>query len=261
MSAKIAVIKLGGHAMDDIGLLCAFAQDLAKLATKNLKFVIVHGGGPAINVLLQRLGIQSSFLNGLRVTTPETLEAVELALCGQVNKTIVRHLQKFGVPAVGISGQDGNLLQAQRKNEQLGLVGTITRVQPALLEALLAGDFLPIVAPVALNADFQPLNVNADTAAGAIAGALKADYFILISDVPGVLDAEQKLLPRLGLRQIASLRAAGVVTGGMIPKLECCQYALDQGSQSALILNGKEANALVRFIENGEALGTSIERG
>lgn len=258
MSDKIAVIKLGGHAMDDADLLAAFAADLVQLSKKGMKFVIVHGGGPAINALLKRLNIQSNFVNGLRVTTEQTLAAVEMALCGEVNKAVVRHLQKYGLAAAGISGQDGMLLQAAIKDPILGLVGEIRQVNTPILTALLTSGFLPVIAPVALSKDFQPLNVNADTAAGAMAGALNADYFILISDVPGVLDANKKLLPRLALKEIADLRKSEVITGGMIPKVECCHFALQHGSRTALILDGRQPNALARFIDNNERLGTVI---
>lgn len=257
-SRKLAVIKLGGHAMDDGDLLAAFARDVAGLYAKGMEFIIVHGGGPHINALLARLRIDSTFINGLRVTDNETLEAVELALCGAVNKAVTRHMQKNGCRAAGISGQDGPILRAAIKDEALGRVGRITGVDPDLLFALLKGGFLPVVAPLALDQRGEPLNVNADTAAGAIAGAMHADYFVLVSDVPGVLDEQKNLLPRLDTEEISDLRQAGIISGGMIPKVESCQHALAQGCHNALILNGREENSLARYIEAGEKLGTLI---
>lgn len=259
MPEKIAVIKLGGHAMDDADLLDAFAEDVSALAGKGMKIVIVHGGGPHINALLKRLGIESAFVNGLRVTDEATLETVEMVLCGKVNKQVARDLQKHGVSAVGVSGEDGCLLLAEVKDADLGRVGKIIKVDPRLLCILLDAAFTPVVAPVALDAQGVPLNVNADTAAGAIAGALRADFFVLVSDVPGVLDADKHLMPRLNSARIAEMRQSGVISGGMIPKVECCQMALKAGCQNAIILDGRQINSLGRFIEKGEALGTVIE--
>lgn len=258
---KLAVIKLGGHAMDDSDLLSAFAADVARLSAQGMQFIIVHGGGPHINALLKRLNIESTFVNGLRVTDLATLEAVELALCGSVNKAVARHMQRHGCRAAGISGQDGPILRASIKDASLGRVGTVTSVAPELLLALLNNGFIPVVAPLALDPAGEPLNVNADTAAGAIAGALQADYFVLISDVPGVLDAGNNLLPRLDTEEIDSLMKEGVISGGMIPKVESCQHALARGCNNSLILNGKESNSLSRYLERGEKLGTLISAG
>lgn len=258
MTEQLIVIKLGGHAMDDAQLLQAFAQDVATLSRKGFKFVIVHGGGPHINSLLKRLNIQSEFVNGLRVTDVLTLEVVELALCGQVNKATVRNLLKAGVMAVGVSGEDAGMLEAVTKDSALGRVGKVTKVNTHLLRSLLDDGFVPVVAPLALDNGCEPLNVNADTAAGAIAGALQAKYFVLLSDVPGVLDGEKMLMEHLSPSEIASMRQSGVINGGMIPKVECCQTALETGCGNAIILDGRPAHSLQRFIENGEALGTII---
>ena len=255
---KLAVIKLGGHAMDDEPLLQAFLGDVSTLLSSGWQFVIVHGGGPHINALLQRLNIKSEFVNGLRVTDAETLTAVEMALCAQVNKDITRRLLKTGVNAVGICGQDNAMLRAEVKDRALGLVGRVTEVNPQLPQTLLAADILPVVAPLALGPDFQPLNVNADTAAGAIAGAMGAAFFVLLSDVPGVLGEEGQLLRRLNGLEIERLRREAIITGGMIPKVECCQTALASGCASALILDGRQEHALANYLTRNAPQGTEI---
>lgn len=254
----LIVIKYGGHAMDDPALAKAFGEDLAALGAMNMRFVIVHGGGPMINALLKRLKIESEFVNGLRVTSDAVLEAVEMALCGTVNKEVTRFLQAQGLKAVGVSGQDGKLLLATLKDPALGRVGIIECVNPALIQCLLDAGFVPVVAPLALDKAGKPLNVNADTAAGALAGALGATRFILISDVPGVLDAEGQLFSYLSQSAIEDLRERGVISGGMIPKVEACLGARRMGSGEALVLDGRQPNALRRFLLGNEPLGTVI---
>ncbi len=258
MNNATVVIKYGGHAMDKPELCTAFATDLAQLSAQDMGFVVVHGGGPQISALLTRLNIESRFENGLRVTDEATMAAVEMVLCGQVNKAVVASFAAHGARAAGISGRDGNLLRAVVKNPALGLVGEVEAVDPALILCLLEGDFVPVVAPVANGPDGQALNINADTAAGALAGALAADYFILISDVPGVLDAEGRLITSLTRAEIEKLRAEGVITGGMIPKVESCLHALDAGCQRALILDGRSPSSLRRYLLDDAPLGTVV---
>ena len=258
MNNATVVIKYGGHAMDKPELCTAFATDLAQLSAQDMGFVVVHGGGPQISALLKRLNIESRFENGLRVTDEATMAAVEMVLCGQVNKAVVASFAAHGARAAGISGRDGNLLRAVVKNPALGLVGEVETVDPALILCLLEGDFVPVVAPVANGPDGQALNINADTAAGALAGALAADYFILISDVPGVLDAEGRLITSLTRAEIEKLRAEGVITGGMIPKVESCLHALDAGCQRALILDGRSPSSLRRYLLDDAPLGTVV---
>ncbi|MGE4312438.1 acetylglutamate kinase [Desulfovibrio sp.] len=258
MNNATVVIKYGGHAMDKPELCTAFATDLAQLSAQDMGFVVVHGGGPQISALLKRLNIESRFENGLRVTDEATMAAVEMVLCGQVNKAVVASFAAHGARAAGISGRDGNLLRAVVKNPSLGLVGEVEAVDPALILCLLQGDFVPVVAPVANGPDGQALNINADTAAGALAGALAADYFILISDVPGVLDAEGRLITALTRAEIEKLRAEGVITGGMIPKVESCLHALDAGCQRALILDGRSPSSLRRYLLDDAPLGTVV---
>ena len=256
--SRTVVIKFGGHAMDKEALCAAFAEDLAFLSAEGTRCVVVHGGGPQISALLERLHIESRFENGLRVTDEATMQAVEMVLCGQVNKDVVRRFAAHGVRAAGISGRDGGLLLASVRQPTLGRVGEVDKVDPALVECLLAGGFVPVVAPVASDAAGQPLNINADTAAGALAGALHADYFVLISDVPGVLDADKKLIPSLDRARIAGLIESGVINGGMIPKVQSCLHALDEGCTRALILDGRQPSSLRRYLLDGEPLGTVV---
>lgn len=258
MKDATVVIKYGGHAMDKPELSSAFATDLAQLSAQGMNFVVVHGGGPQISSLLKRLNIESHFVEGLRVTDADTMEAAEMVLCGQVNKAVVNEFTLQGVRAAGISGRDGGLLRAKIKNPALGLVGTVEAVDPTLPRCLLDGGFVPVVAPVASGPDGEALNINADTAAGALAGALNADYFVLISDVPGVLDADGRLITSLNRKEIATLREAGVITGGMIPKVEACLNALNAGCRRALILDGRAPSSLRRYLLDDAHLGTVV---
>ncbi|MDR3358319.1 MAG: acetylglutamate kinase [Desulfovibrio sp.] len=258
MTRDTFVVKYGGHAMNDDALAAAFADDLARLAVRGTRFVIVHGGGPQITGLLERLNIESRFVDGLRVTDAATMRAVEMVLCGEVNKAVVSALSRRLVRAAGISGRDGGLLRAEAGNPALGLVGEVRSVDPSLLECLLNGEFVPVVAPVASGPDGGPLNINADTAAGAIAGALRAAYFVLVSDVPGVLAASKKVVPELDRAAVARLKDEGVISGGMIPKVDACLNALSAGCRRALVLDGRAPSSLSRCLLNGEPLGTVI---
>ena len=255
----LVVIKYGGHAMTDAALSAAFASSLARLGAQGMRCVIVHGGGPQINALLERLHIQSEFVDGLRVTSPAVMEAVEMVLCGQVNKAVVSDFQQHGAAAVGVSGKDGGLFAGRVLKPELGLVGQVHTVRPKVVQTLLDGGFVPVVAPVAMADDGASLNINADTAAGALAGALCADYFVLVSDVPGVLDADKKLIPTLTRADIDRLRADGTIYGGMIPKVGACLNALDAGCKRALILDGRAENSLERYLREGAPLGTVVE--
>lgn len=244
--------------MDKPDLAAAFAKDVASLSADGDQVVVIHGGGPQIGSLLGRLGIKSSFVDGLRVTDAATMQAVEMVLAGEVNKAVVAHLTNHGVRAAGISGRDGKLLQAVVRSEALGRVGDVTVVDPGLVRCLLAGGFVPVIAPVASAPDFSPLNVNADTAAGAIAGSLQADCFVLVSDVPGVLDEDGRLLPDMDRKTAMAMREDGTVHGGMIPKLEACFNALDAGCATALILDGRQEGSLGRHLRGSSVAGTVV---
>ncbi|MDR1659803.1 MAG: acetylglutamate kinase [Desulfovibrio sp.] len=258
MTQDTVVVKYGGHAMSAAALAEAFVDDLAGLAARGMRFVIVHGGGPQITALLKRLNIKSRFVDGLRVTDAATMQAVEMVLCGEVNKAVVSSFSRRRVRAAGISGRDGGLLRAEVGNPALGLVGEVRSVDVALLDCLLDGGFVPVVAPVASGPSGEPLNINADTAAGAIAGALHAAYFVLVSDVPGILDADRELIPELDRVAVARLRDQGVISDGMLPKVEACLNALSAGCPRALILDGNAPSGLRRCLLGGEALGTVI---
>ncbi len=260
--SSVVVIKYGGHAMDDPRLQAPFASSLKDLKDQGTNLVLVHGGGPQINSLLNRLQIKSNFEQGLRVTCPATMEAVEMVLCGQVNKAVVSLLQQAGALAVGICGQDARLFEARVLKPELGLVGEVSKVNANIVKVLLEGGYIPVIAPVAAHKDsneHRALNINADTAAGALAGALQADYFVLVSDVPGVLDAQGNLLPRLTKAEIETLKQENVISGGMIPKVDACLHALEVGCKKALILDGRAESSLQRYLVNNEPLGTVIE--
>lgn len=235
-----------------------FMDDLAQLVNEGYKFVLVHGGGPAINELLSIFSLKGVFKNGLRVTDKPTMEVVELALCAKVNKQLVRDLSQKGINSAGISGEDGHLLEAEKIDESLGYVGKITKVNPALLECLLAGAFMPVVSPVALDKNGELLNVNADTAAGAIAGALMADLFVFVSDVPGVLDESGSKFSYLANTSIKELKEKQIINGGMIPKVDACLHALATGAKKAVIMDGSKKGSLRDLVMNKELAGTEI---
>ncbi len=259
MKTRYIVIKFGGHTMTDPALRDAFVKDLTPIAASGRRCVVVHGGGPQISSLLKRLNIPSHFEKGLRVTDEAAMEAVEMALSAQVNKELVGAFTAQGARAAGISGRDGGpLLRARVRDPLLGRVGEVTAVDPDILTLLVQGGYLPVVSPIAEGEDAAPLNLNADTAAGAVAGALQAEFFVLMSDVPGVLDAEKNLLPRLTRGDIETLKENGVISGGMIPKVDACLHALDQGCLKAVILNGAEPSALRRLLEGDDRLGTVV---
>lgn len=259
MGIESCVIKFGGHAMDEEILKNIFLKDLAVVArTGGKRIALVHGGGPFINAHLQQLELPSRFIDGLRVTDEAVMKSVEMVLCGQVNKALTAEIEALGVASAGISGRDGGLLRARCQRPELGLVGEITHVNTGLLDCLFAGGYLPVIAPVAAGPDWEALNINADTAAGAIAGALGADIFILVSDVPGVLDSQGMVLPRLDESAVRELKDAGVVSGGMIPKLDSCLHAIEAGCKCALILDGRMPGALGLALKGANAPGTLI---
>jgi acetylglutamate kinase len=234
----------------------------------------VHGGGPQIGKMLDRLGIQSEFRGGLRVTDEATVEVVEMVLAGSINKQIVGWISAEGGRAIGLCGKDGNMVRAKRAmktvvdpenhTEQaidLGLVGEPEHVERGVLDAVLKAELIPVLAPVAYGADGQTYNVNADTFAGAIAGALRAKRLLLLTDVPGVLDKDKKLIPELTVEDCRRLIADGTITGGMIPKIETCMYAIERGVEAVVILNGKVNHAVLLELFTDYGAGTLIRRG
>lgn len=257
LHTDICVIKYGGNAWSDNDHLTAFARAVAEFRRFNKNLVLIHGGGPQINVWLEKTAINSHFVDGERYTDNAALEVTEMVLCGQVNKKIVRALAAQGIKAVGISGQDGGLLTAKAV-EHLGQVGRISAVEPALIQLLLKNDYLPVIAPPATSLQFAALNVNADYAAARIAGALGAKYLILLTNVAGILDERHRRIPVLNRAKIQALKEAGIINGGMLPKTDCALNALDNGCQKVVILDGRSSESLSAFAVHPEQVGTQI---
>ncbi len=265
------VVKYGGHAMGEEHLARMFGSDIALLKQVGVNPVVVHGGGPQINAMLKRLDIKSSFIDGLRITDAATVEAVEMVLAGTVNKHVAELINRAGALAVGICGKDGGLIRARkvertRKNPEtgamepidLGFVGEPEHVDVRVIHALTGAGLIPVIAPVGVGADGQTYNINADTVAGAIAGALGATRLLMLTDVPGVLDENKKMIPEMTLETVAAGIASGMISGGMIPKVENCVDAVQRGAKGAVILDGRLPHAclLELFTEGG--IGTII---
>ncbi|KCZ61505.1 acetylglutamate kinase [Hyphomonas sp. L-53-1-40] len=272
-AGKTIVVKYGGHAMVDERLSAIFARDVVLLKTLGIHPVIVHGGGPQIGKLLDRLGIVSEFKGGLRVTDEATMEVVEMVLSGPINKSIVRAINQAGGKAVGLSGSDGNLIQAEKakKTERdpdshieqvldLGFVGEPTAVDTSVIDALLKSDsqLIPVVAPVGVGKDGHRYNVNADTSAGALASALGASRLFLLTDVAGVLDKQKNLMRELAVDAIPDLISDGTAAGGMIPKLETAAQSVKHGVGAAVILDGRAPHALLMELFTEHGAGTLI---
>lgn len=264
------VIKYGGAAMKEPELKRGFAQDITLLQYLGINPVVVHGGGPQIGQVLTRMNIPTRFVEGLRVTDAPTMDVVEMVLAGKINKEIVNLVNSAGGRAVGLSGKDGRLLEAQklefyrpREDEppeiiDIGLVGEVTAVNAELIRTLQANNFIPVIAPVGVGQDGETYNINADTVAGAVAGALQAAKLILLTDVAGVLDKEGQLISSLTRRQAVDLIEAGTVSGGMVPKLKCCLEALEEGVAKAHILDGRILHAVLLEIFTDRGIGTEI---
>ena len=268
---KVVVVKYGGHAMGDPDLAKAFARDITLLETSGVRPVVVHGGGPQIGEMLDRLGIKSEFKAGLRVTDKRTVEVVEMVLAGSINKEIVMAINAEGGKAVGLSGKDGNMVFAEKVTKtakdpdsniekviDLGFVGEPKTVNRAVIDMVLGAELIPVIAPVAPGKDGETYNVNADTFAGAIAGALNAVRLLFLTDVPGVLDKQGKLLKELTVAEVKALIADGTISGGMIPKVETCVEALARGVEGVVILNGKTPHAVLLELFTDHGAGTLI---
>jgi acetylglutamate kinase len=261
----IVVVKYGGHAMGDEKLARDFAKDMVLLELSGVKPVVVHGGGPQIGAMLKKLGIKSEFSDGLRVTDKATIEIVEMVLAGSINKQIVGFINAEGGHAIGLCGKDGNMVIARKaaptsESVDLGFVGEPSKVDTIVLDQVLGRELIPVLAPIAAGADGETYNVNADTFAGAIAGALKAKRLLFLTDVPGVLDKEKNLIKQLRIDEIHALIADGTITGGMIPKVETCIYALEQGVEGVVILDGKTPHAVLVELLTDHGAGTLITR-
>jgi acetylglutamate kinase len=266
----IVVVKYGGHAMGDETTGRNFARDMVLLEQSGVNPVVVHGGGPQIGAMLKKLGIESRFSGGLRITDKATMEIVEMVLAGGINKELVGAINAQGGRAIGLCGKDGNLLIARKMARgaagdlgdgvDLGFVGEPDKVDTTVLEQVLGRELIPVLAPVAQGGDGESYNVNADTFAGAIAGALGAKRLLLLTDVPGVLDKDQKLIKELKVDEIRGLIADGVITGGMIPKVETCIYAIERGVEGVVILDGKIPHAVLIELLTDFGAGTLITR-
>ncbi|HEY3235978.1 MAG TPA: acetylglutamate kinase [Polyangiaceae bacterium] len=269
---RIFVVKYGGHAMEDDALKESFARDVCLLRYVGIRVVVVHGGGPQITSMLSRLGIQSNFSAGLRITDDETMSVVEMVLGGRINQEVVGLICRHGGRAVGLSGKDDEFMRARRLSEvsaqvkgvaqtvDLGRVGEITQVRCTLLQELMEKGFIPVVASIAVGEDGLALNVNADTAAGKIAAALSAAKLVFMTDVEGVRDADGKLVSSLRARDAEHLITAGVVGEGMIPKLHSALEAVDDGVEKVHIIDGRRRHALLLEIFTDRGVGTEIQR-
>ncbi len=261
-SGSTFVVKYGGAAMEEESLKKEFARDMVLLKYVGINPVIIHGGGPEIGRLLRDLKIETKFVDGLRVTDEKTLEVVEMVLSGHINKEIVKNICDAGGRAIGISGKDGKLLTAKKvARNDIGLVGEIVDVNVDLIKSMSARGYIPIIAPIAYGIDGNSYNINADTAAGSIAKALAAEKFILLTDVKGVLDKKGELLSTLKESEIETLVKDKTISGGMLPKVDCCINALQGGVRGAHIINGKIAHAILLEVFTNSGIGTQITGG
>ena len=260
---KVVVVKYGGNAMLNEELKQAVMEDIVLLSTIGIKVVLVHGGGPEINKMLEKVGKESKFVDGLRYTDEETMEVVQMVLTGKLNKDIVGILLQKGGKAVGLSGVDSGLLRAVKTTKDLGFVGEVTQVHPEIITSLLDKGFIPVVSTVALGeqGDDSRYNINADTAAAKIAVALKAEKFVQLTNVPGVLrniDDPTTLIKRIEKTALGSLKATGIIAGGMIPKIDCCLTALEGGVPRTHIIDGRVPHSLLIEMFSDRGIGTMI---
>jgi acetylglutamate kinase len=258
---KTVVIKYGGNAMTEPELRASFAVDVVLLKYIGMRPVIVHGGGPQIGQTLERLGKQSTFVGGLRVTDDETMEVVEMVLGGRVNREIVALVQKAGGRAIGLTGNDDDMIRVTQRltdDRDLGRVGRVTGLDPAPIVAVANAGFIPVIAPIGVDETGVTHNVNADEAAGAIAGALRAEKLVLLTDVTGVIDAGGELVQQLDVREARKYIAEGTIREGMIPKVECCMAALDAGVAKAHVIDGRVLHALLLEIFTDGGVGTLL---
>jgi acetylglutamate kinase len=270
---ETVVVKYGGHAMGEENAARSFARDIVLLEQTAINPVVVHGGGPQIGDMLKRLGIKSEFAAGLRITDAATIEIVEMVLAGSINKQIVGYINEAGGKAVGLCGKDGNMVVARKVNRtvvdpgshiekivDLGFVGEPDKVDVTVLDQILGRELIPVLAPVAMSSVGGTYNVNADTFAGAIAGALKAKRLLLLTDVPGVLDKSKQLIKQLTIADARRLIADGTISGGMIPKVETCIYALEAGVEGVVILDGKVEHAVLLELLTDLGAGTLLTK-
>ena len=260
-SGKIVVIKYGGNAMVNEQLKQQVMEDVALLWLIGVKVVLVHGGGPEISETMKRLGKQAQFVNGLRVTDKETVDIVQMVLAGKVNKTLVNLLQMKGGHAVGLSGIDGGIIEATMKDETLGYVGKITRIRTQPIMDLLEKNYIPVISTIASDRQGNPYNINGDTAAANIAGALNAERLIMMTDIAGILrdkDDPSTLIPALTVSEAKKLFDEGVISGGMIPKVDCCVEAIGKGVKHVVIMDGRVPHSILMELLTDEGAGTMV---
>ncbi len=271
-SGETIVIKYGGHAMGDEKVADSFARDIVLLKQVGINPIVVHGGGPQIGSMLERLKIQSSFIDGLRVTDAATVEIVEMVLSGSINKQIVTAINKAGGFAVGMSGKDGNLIRARKlrrskkdpgsnieKILDLGFVGEPSEINPHILDTFEESDIIPVIAPIGVGPNGETFNINADTVAGAIAGAAGAARLLMLTDVAGVLDDTGRLIKEMTVERAKTLIQSGTISGGMIPKVETCLDAVEQGVEAAVIVDGRVAHAVLLELFTPSGAGSLIK--
>ena len=272
-AGKTFVVKYGGHAMGDAGLARDFAEDIVLLKAVGINPVVVHGGGPQIGAMLKKLGVESEFIDGLRVTDAETAKVAEMVLSGAINKELVGWINAAGGRAVGISGKDGGFVRASKVQRtkkdpdsnieriiDLGFVGEPEHVDRTVIDTISSAGMIPVIAPIGVGEDGHTYNINADTMAGAVAGALGASRLLLLTDVAGVLDKSGALLTDLDPAAIAALQADGAISGGMIPKIETCVSAIEAGVDAAVILDGRQAHAMLIEMFTVKGAGTLIHK-
>ncbi len=260
-TGKIVVVKYGGNAMINEDLKQQVMEDIALLWLIGVKVVLVHGGGPEISDVMKKFGKEAVFVDGLRVTDKETVDIVQMVLAGKVNKSLVTLLQKKGGHAVGLSGMDGGLIEAKMKDERLGYVGQITKIRPQPINDLLEKNYIPVISTVASDRDGHSYNINGDTAAAYIAGALGADRLIMMTDIAGILrdkDDPDTLIPEITISEAKKLYEEGVISGGMIPKVDCCIEAIHEGVKNVTIMDGRVPHSILMEILTDEGAGTMV---
>lgn len=263
-TGKTVVVKYGGNAMINEDLKQQVMEDIVLLWLIGIKVVLVHGGGPEINEMMSKLGKEAVFVDGLRVTDKETVDIVQMVLAGKVNKTLVNLLEKKGGKAVGISGMDGQLIEARVKDERLGYVGDITKINIAPVTDLLEMGYIPVVSTLGCDADGNTYNINGDTAAAHIAGALGAERLIMMTDIAGILrdkNDSKTLIPEVKVSDAKKLYEDGVISGGMIPKVECCIEAIREGVQNVIIMDGRVPHSILMELLTDEGAGTMVTGG
>ena len=258
---KIIVVKYGGNAMIDEHLKAQVMEDIVLLWLIGVKIVLVHGGGPEISETMSKLGKKAEFVDGLRVTDKETVDIVQMVLAGKVNKTLVNLLEMNGGKAMGISGMDGRLIEAEIKNEKLGYVGNITKINIAPVNDLLEKGYIPVISTLGCDAEGNTYNINGDTAAAYIAGALNAERLIMMTDIAGLLkdkDDPSTLIPEITVKECEELKTTGIISGGMIPKIDCCIEAINEGVKNVIIMDGRVPHSILMEILTDEGAGTMV---